>query len=702
MPNRLIREKSPYLRQHADNPVEWYPWEETAFAAAKRLNRPIFLSIGYSSCHWCHVMAKESFEDDETARLLNENFISIKVDREERPDVDALYMAVCQMLSGSGGWPLTVFLTPDRQPIFAGTYFPKDSRFGITGFKDLILRIAGAWKTNTRDLVGSAERIAAALSRAGDAPPGGPLGPEILDEAFHQLSSEYDHVHGGFGGSPKFPLAHRLFFLLRYADRTGNRRALEMVDETLLAMRRGGIFDQLGFGFHRYATDSGWRIPHFEKMLYDQALLTMAYTEAYQVTGREEFRRTVIETTSYVLRELASPEGGFFTSEDADSEGEEGRFYLWDAGEIRSSLTPAEAEFAVRFFGLRPEGDLAAAADPNPASHVLRLGPSPAALAEELGISSREFLKRAAAVRAHLRAVRARRPRPFKDTKILTDWNGLMIAALTKAARALDRDELAASAEKAVAFIRRRLNTDGILRHRYAEGEAAVAAFLDDYAFLIWGLIEVYETGYDPDRLAWALRLTEDLMDHFWDEAGGGFFLTRRESRDLPLRRKEVYDGALPSGNSVMVGNLLRLGRLTGRPELEKAAGKIVDAAADRIARTPGAHTQFLCGLDFAFGPSREIAVVGAPGDSSTRRLLEPLRKRFLPRETVILRPADEESPAILELAPYVRAMTAVNGRPTAYVCSNFHCASPTTNPKTLLEALENRKSRSASEEKKR
>ena len=694
MPNRLILEKSPYLRQHADNPVMWYPWDEAAFDLAKRLNRPIFLSIGYSSCHWCHVMEKESFEDEETARLLNEGFISIKVDREERPDVDAHFMAVCQMLSGSGGWPLTIFLTPDRQPFFAGTYFPKDGRFGITGFKELILRIAGAWKTNTRDLVGSAERIAAALLPTGDGPPGGPLGPEILDEAFNQLSGEYDHVHGGFGGAPKFPLAHRLFFLLRYADRTGNRRALEMVEDTLLAMRRGGIFDQLGFGFHRYATDSGWRLPHFEKMLYDQALLTMAYTEAYQVTGREEFRRTVIETTSYVLRELASPEGGFFTSEDADSEGEEGRFYLWDPGEIRSSLTPAEAEFAVRFFGLRPEGESALSAAPNPARQVLRLGQSPAALAGELGISSKELLKRAAAVRARLGAVRARRPRPFKDTKILTDWNGLMIAALAKAARALGRDKLAASAEKAVGFIRRRLVSGGTLRHRYAEGEAAITAFLDDYAFLIWGLIEVYETGYDPEQLAWALQLTEDLMDHFWDEARGGFFLTHRQSRDLPLRRKEVYDGAVPSGNSVMVGNLLRLGRLTGRPELEKAAGKIVDATSDRLARAPGAHTQFLCGLDFALGPSHEIAVIGAPGDPDTRRLLEPLRKRFLPRETVILCPADEESPSILELAPYVRTMTAVKGRPTAYVCADFRCASPTTDPKTLLEALENRKSR--------
>jgi hypothetical protein len=495
MPNRLIGEKSPYLRQHADNPVHWYPWGEEAFKAAERLDRPIFLSIGYSSCHWCHVMEKESFEDGETARLLNEAFISIKVDREERPDIDAHYMAVCQMLTGSGGWPLSIFLTPGRQPFFAGTYFPKERRFGLIGFKDLITRIAEAWKTRPRDLMGSAERIAAALRQTTETPPVEALGRQALDDAFDQLSKEFDSVHGGFGGAPKFPLAHRLFFLLRYADRAGNRRAVEMVDKTLLAMRRGGLFDQLGFGFHRYSTDPGWRIPHFEKMLYDQALLIMAYTEAFQVTGREEFRGTVEETTSYVLRELVSPEGGFFTSEDADSEGEEGRFYLWDAAEVRSSLAPGEAELALRIFGLPPETGLGAATGADAGKSVLLFEPAFPALAEEGGISEGELSRSVAALRARLLAIRERRPRPFKDTKILTDWNGLMIAALAKAGRALGRDDFAAAAAKAVAFVRRRLYPGEQLMHRYAGGEAAIAAFLDDYAFLIRGLIEVYETG---------------------------------------------------------------------------------------------------------------------------------------------------------------------------------------------------------------
>jgi uncharacterized protein len=688
MPNRLIGEKSPYLLQHADNPVNWHPWGEEAFGAAERLDRPIFLSLGYSSCHWCHVMEKESFEDGETARLLNEAFISIKVDREERPDIDAHYMAVCQMLTGSGGWPLSIFMTPDRQPFFAGTYFPKERRFGLSGFKDLITRIAEAWKTRPRDLMGSAERIAAALRETAEAPPAESPGRKTLDDAFDQLSNEFDPVHGGFGGAPKFPLAHRLLFLLRYADRTGNRRAVEMVEKTLLAMRRGGLFDQLGFGFHRYSTDPGWRIPHYEKMLYDQALLTMAYTEAYQVTGREEFRGTVEETTSYVLRELVSPEGGFFTSEDADSEGEEGRFYLWDAAEVRSSLAPGEAELAIRIFGLRPETGRGAAAGADAGQSVLRFPTPFSALAEERGISIGELSRRVAAVRTRLLEIRERRPKPFKDTKILTDWNGLMIAALAKAGRALGRDDFAAAAGRAVAFVRERLYPGEKLMHRYAGGEAAIAAFLDDYAFLIRGLIEVYETGGDPDPLAWALRLTDDVTDGFWDDNRGGFFLTHRDSRDLPLRRKDVQDGAVPSGNSVMFENLLRLGRLTGRPELERAAGRVADASAAGVSLAPAAHTQFLCGLDFALGPSREIVVIGAPEDPDTRKLLRPLRESFLPRDSVVICPPDAGSAAIFELVPHARTMTAVGGRPTAYVCSGFHCQSPTTDARVLLASL--------------
>jgi uncharacterized protein YyaL (SSP411 family) len=689
MPNRLIREKSPYLLQHAHNPVQWYAWGEEAFAAAKTLDKPVFLSIGYSSCHWCHVMEKESFADEEVARLLNDLFISIKVDREERPDIDAHYMAVCQLLGGGGGWPLTVFLTPNRLPFLAGTYFPKESRFGLIGVKDLLLRVAEAWKTRRQDLVTSGERTAAALQQTIDQSPSGRLTPDTLDDAFTQLSGEFDDENGGFGRAPKFPLPHRLTFLLRYADRAKGRKAVEMVEKTLLAMRRGGIFDQLGFGFHRYSTDAGWLVPHFEKMLYDQALLAMAYAEAYQLTGRKEYRRSVEDIAAYVRRDLASGEGGFFTAEDADSEGEEGRFYLWDAEEIRSSLTPAEAEFAFRVFGIRPEGNFAEAGKPPAGKNVLRLSRAAGVLASELGISERRFLGRLDAVRAKLFRVRERRPKPLKDTKILTDWNGLMVGALAKAARALGRNDYAAAAKKAVEFIRRHLNPGGKLHHRYAEGEAAVPAFLDDYAFLIWGLIELYETGFEPDSLAWALHLTDHLMGHFWDEAGGGFFFTSGENQDMPLRRKEIYDGAVPSGNSVMVENLLRLGRLTGRTELDKKADEIAAAFAGKISQMPAGHTQFLCGLLFALGPAHEIVIVGRPEAPDTQRLLEPLWRKFLPRKTVLFRPADEESPPIVELAPYVKTMTMLEGRAAAYVCSHFRCEKPTTDPRHMLELLE-------------
>jgi hypothetical protein len=690
MANRLIREKSPYLRQHADNPVQWYPWGEEAFAAAKTSDKPIFLSIGYSSCHWCHVMEKESFMDEEVARLLNDGFVSIKVDREERPDVDAHYMAACQMLTGGGGWPLTIFMTPDRRPFMAGTYFPKESRFGLIGFGELISRVAQAWKTRRGELAEAGDRAAAALQPGGGPPPKERLSAKTLDDAFAELSAGFDEEHGGFGGAPKFPLPHRLTFLLRYAGRAKSRQAVEMVEKTLVEMRRGGIFDQLGFGFHRYATDAGWSVPHFEKMLYDQALLAMAYTEAFQLTGREEFRGTVEDIATYVQRDLSSEEGGFFIAEDADSEGEEGKFYLWDAGEVRSSLAPAEAEFAVRMFGLGPRGNRAGATGLPAGMNVLRLAAPPAILASQTGTPAKEFRARLDAVRTALLGIRGRRPRPFKDTKVLTDWNGLMIAALAKAARALGRADYGARARRAVEFIRRRLTSGANLYHRYAGGEAAVPAFLDDYAFLIWGLIELYEADFDPNNLVWALRLTDAAIGHFWDGAAGGFFFTADENRDLPSRRKEFYDGAVPSGNSVMIENLLRLGRLTGRADLDKKADELLAAAGSAVARLPAGHTQLLSGLDFVLGPSREIVIVGRPAGRDTRRLLETLGKKFLPRTTVLVRPADEESPPILELAPYARAMTMLEGRAAAYVCSDFRCQRPTTDPRRLLELLEN------------
>ena len=475
--NRLIREKSPYLRQHAHNPVAWYPWGEEAFGEAARTDRPVFLSIGYSTCHWCHVMERESFADEETARLMNEIFISVKVDREERPDIDAHYMAVCQLLTGSGGWPLTVILTPDKKPFFAGTYFPRESRFGLIGFKDLIHRVAEAWKFRRPELLGSAERIQATLEEAPEASGAGRISLDLLDRAESELGLQFDGEFGGFGSAPKFPTPHHLTFLLRQARRKKEDTLLAMAELTLRAMRRGGIFDHLGFGFHRYSTDRRWLVPHFEKMLYDQALLVIAYVEAYQFTRRPEYRRTVEEVLTYVGRDLRAPEGAFYTAEDADSEGQEGTFYLWKLAEVEAVLAPSEADLARQMFNLKPEGHFSGSDEGHQGKNVLHLG-WPPDVAVPAGIPIDDFKEGIASVRDKLFHRREQRPRPLKDTKILADWNGLMIAALAKAAWALDRPDYAQAAAQAAGFIRDHMTVKGRLHHRSADGEVAVPGFL--------------------------------------------------------------------------------------------------------------------------------------------------------------------------------------------------------------------------------
>ena len=687
--NRLIQEKSPYLRQHAHNPVSWFPWGEEAFREAGRTDRPIFLSIGYSTCHWCHVMERESFADEDIARLMNETFISIKVDREERPDIDAHYMAVCQVLTGGGGWPLTVILTPDKRPLFAGTYFPKESRFGLIGLKDLIGRIAEAWKSRRPELLSSTERIRAALHEPAEAPEGPKISSAVLDQAATDLAAQFDAEFGGFGSAPKFPTPHHLTFLLRQARRKNDRKALAMVEKTLQAMRRGGIFDHLGFGFHRYSTDRRWLVPHFEKMLYDQALLAMAYTEAYQFTGQDEYRRTGEEILTYVRRDLRSLEGAFYTAEDADSEGKEGKFYVWELGEIEAVLSPSEAEFAKSVFNLRPEGNFAEPGGRHSGQNILYLGRPPELTAASLGLSEEDFQEQISRLGGRLFGRREHRPRPLKDTKILADWNGLMIAALAKAALAFGRTDYAEAAATAAAFIRDKMTVKGKLYHRSAEGEVAVPAFLDDHAFLIWGLLELYAATFEAGYLSWAAGLTEDAIRAFWDEKAGGFFFTSADHHeDLPLRRKELSDGALPSGNSVMVSNLLRLGRLLGRPDLEAKAGRLIEVFSGKISQYPAAYTQLLCGLDFAPGPSREVVVVGRTGAPDTQALFDVLRKEFIPNTVVLFRPAEESDPKIVKLAPFAAAMKSLGDRATAYVCSNYHCERPTTNPEELRSLL--------------
>ena len=572
--NRLIREKSPYLLQHAYNPVDWYTWGDEAFEKARKEDKPIFLSIGYSTCHWCHVMEHESFEDTEVARLMNEAFVSIKVDREERPDLDHVYMTVCQMMTGAGGWPLNVILTPDRKPFFAGTYFPKESRFGRLGMMDLAPRIEELWRTQREQVLQSASKIMLALRQVPDSSPGQVPGKDVLDSAYQQLAERFDPVQGGFSQAPKFPTPHNMLFLLRYWKRTGETRALEMVEKTLQAMRLGGIYDHVGFGFHRYSTDAEWLVPHFEKMLYDQAMLAMAYTEAYQATGKSEYAKTAQEIFAYVLRDMTAPNGGFYSAEDADSEGVEGKFYVWNLEDIDRVLESGEADLVKRVFNAKLSGNFEEEATGRlTGSNILHQKSSLSEVASELKLSREELEERLQEARKKLFAAREKRIHPHKDDKILTDWNGLMIAALSKGAQAFDQPKYADAARKAADFIFKTMrDPSGRLLHRFRDGEAALHAHVDDYSFLIWGLLELYEASFDVHYLQSALTLNDDFMAHFWDAGGGGLYFTADDAEELLLRKKEIYDGATPSGNSVAALNLLRLARITANADLEQRA----------------------------------------------------------------------------------------------------------------------------------
>ncbi len=688
--NRLIHEKSPYLLQHAHNPVDWYPWSPEAFEKARSENKPIFLSIGYSTCHWCHVMERESFEDTEVAKLMNEAFVSIKVDREERPDIDDIYMTVCQMMTGSGGWPLTILLTPDKKPFFAATYIPKESRFGRLGMLELIPRIQELWKTQNERVRRSAEEVAAALAQISHTPSGEGLGEDALHIAFEQLSRSFDEQHGGFGTSPKFPTPHHLTFTLRYWKRFSHEKALAMVKKTLQAMRLGGIYDHVGFGFHRYSTDAEWLLPHFEKMLYDQALLAMAYTEAYQATGKMEYEQTAREILTYVLRDMTSPEGGFYSAEDADSEGEEGKFYIWTKGEIRETLSQEEAELVIRLFNVEDEGNFPdEATRRKTGQNILHLKQPLRKLSRELGIDEMELLNRLEAARAKLFAARERRVHPHKDDKILTDWNGLMMAALAKGAQVFDELHYAEAAQRAADFVlREMLDSDGRLLHRYRQGDAAVPAFLDDYAFFIWGLLELYETTFEVHCLETALELNGVLLQHFWDEQQGGFFFTADDAEGLLVRKKEIHDGAVPSGNSVAMWNLLRLGRMTANPELEERAAQIARAFSQSVSQSPAAHTQLLTALAFALGPSHEVVIAGDLKARDTQQMLRALRSAFIPNKVVLFRSGVEQTPEITHLAKYTKELMSQDGKATVYVCQNYQCHLPTTDTHKMLELM--------------
>ncbi|MDI3328115.1 MAG: thioredoxin domain-containing protein [Alicyclobacillaceae bacterium] len=672
-PNGLIREKSPYLLQHAYNPVDWMPWSEAAFDKAVAEDKPIFLSIGYSTCHWCHVMERESFEDAEVAELLNRHFVSIKVDREERPDIDHLYMTVCQAMTGQGGWPLTVFMTPEKEPFFAGTYFPKHSRYGRPGLLDLLRRVAELWEADRERLRRTGKEIVRQTAPAVNPAARGEIGAGALTRAFDHFLSSYDQTYGGFGRPPKFPRPHDLMFLLRYWARTGREEALQMVEGTLEGMRRGGIWDHVGFGFSRYSTDRQWLIPHFEKMLYDNALLALAYLEAFQATGRARWARVAREIFAYVLRDMTGPEGAFYSAEDADSEGEEGKFYVWRPEEIRRVLGEERGRIACRYFGVTGEGNFE-----NGASVLNLVDTDPKAIAREFGMAPEVLEEGMEQARRKLWEAREGRVRPHKDDKILTGWNGLMIAALARGHRVLGDTEYLSAASRAADWIWRAMRrSDGRLLARYRDGEAGIPGYLDDYAFYLWGLLELYQAS---GEIRWASRAAElagDAWRLFWDDRDGGCFLTGSDAGDLWARPKEVYDGATPSGNSVLALDLLLLARLTGDPRWEERAEAQLKAFAGAVNQYPAGYTFFLTAWDFALGPSQEIVVAGDPDDPERERLEAEVRSLFLPRAVWVVKPSGEAGERVAEVAPWVEEYRPLNGRTAIYICRGFSCEQP-------------------------
>jgi len=635
-------------------------------------------------------MEHESFENEKTAALMNGTFVSIKVDREERPDIDHMHMAVAQMMTGRGGWPLNVIMTPDRKPFFAGTYFPKESRFGRIGLDDLCRRITELWSTQRDDVLQSANKILAALKQVPDEQPGEALDKSVLETAFRQLSQRYDTHLGGFGEAPKFPTPHNMLFLLRYWKRTGDPSALDMVEKTLQALRRGGIYDHVGFGFHRYSTDAEWLVPHFEKMLYDQAMLAMAYLEAYQATGKQQYARTAEEIFTYVLRDMTAPQGGFYSAEDADSEGEEGKFYVWKLEEVRKILDEREAEIITEAFNLNPRGNFREEATGRiTGNNIPHMRISLDQVARTLGISeenARNIVERA---REKLFEARDKRIHPHKDDKILTDWNGLMIAALSKGARVLGKPVYAQAAGKAAEFVLGTLrNGSGRLLHRYRDGDAGLPAHVDDYAFFIWGLLDLYEATFDASYLSTAQDLNAEFLKRFWDPQLGGFYFTADDSEDLIVRKKEIYDGATPSGNSVAALNLLRLGRIAAAPGLEEKAERIGRAFSGSVKQFPSAYTQLMMAVEFGLGPSREVVIAGDPDATDTDLMLKQLRRQFLPHTIVLFRPMDHARPEITRIATYTDGQTSIDGKATAYVCRDYNCELPTTDTDKMLELV--------------
>jgi len=665
--NRLIHEKSPYLLQHAYNPVDWYPWGDEAFEKAKAENKPIFLSIGYSTCHWCHVMERESFEDEEVADILNEYFVAIKVDREERPDIDHIYMTFCQAMTGHGGWPLTIIMTPDKKPFFAGTYFPKNDKYGMPGLISILKSVQNAWSENRDNLENLSDRIVNSVytEDENDDFRNEVLSESVIEDAYRQLEHLFDPVYGGFGSAPKFPAPHNMLFLLRYWYVSGKEKALEMVEKTLDSMHKGGIYDHIGFGFCRYSTDRKWLVPHFEKMLYDNALLAMTYAEAYQATKKDKYARIAKEIYKYIERDMTSPEGAFYSAEDADTEGVEGLFYLWTYDEVISVLGDEHGKRFCRMFDITPAGNFEGRNIPN---------------LIDAGDVDVDFIEKC---RNRLFETREKRKRPFRDDKVLTSWNALMAASFAIGGRILKDGHLTDIAKRAISFIKSRLmRDDGRLLARYRDGSADIPAFLDDYAFLQWAYIELYHSTYEPKYLIDAVAINDEINRLFLDDEKGGFYFYGNDAEKLIARPKDAYDGAMPSGNSVMAMNLLKLSRLTGNADFSDSFENLLSAFCEEISRNPAGYIYMLASFLGYLQPDRRTVITAGEPDNGFLPFVNAINDLYNPFDVSVI--YGERFRELESIMPEIKNYTIQQGKTLAYVCENFTCLEPVSDPDEL------------------
>jgi uncharacterized protein YyaL (SSP411 family) len=684
--NHLVNEKSPYLIMHSHNPVDWYPWGEAAFTEAKRSGKPVFLSIGYSACHWCHVMEKESFENEAVAQVLNDNYVSVKVDREERPDIDELYMKACQAMTGGGGWPLTIVMTPEKIPFFATTYIPRDGHFGMSGIISVLNAISAAWRDEQKEIQGITSTILKDIAAMEIVQPGEP-NIRYLDDAFRGLKKTYDEEFGGFEKSPKFPIPHKAIFLLRFWHDTGNAEALKMADRTLTNMMLGGIHDHIGGGFHRYSTDGQWILPHFEKMLYDQALISMAYVEAYQATGKDEYRKVARSTIEYVLKDLTSEHGAFCASEDADSEGVEGKFYTWTHEEIEEVLKDMRPEIFMQCFDVRPEGSIGSGLEGDIDRSLLHLTADLSTLATKFEMSPHELADHLDICAERLRSVRELRVRPAKDDKVLTDWNGLMIAALAKAGRAFGEERYLQAAKRAVDSIEGLLaSPEEGLYHMYREGEARVNGMLSDHAYYIWGLLELYQATFEYRYLDRALEYTKRTIDLFGDDRGGFYNSIARD--DLVLLSKEISDGAMPSANSVMAYDLATLSIILDDASLRDIAMASARYYNFYLSLVPDALSFFMMGLRMMLKPGQELVIAGDPNDEMTKAMIGSANSIYLPYTILRLNPFRKGKPSECRNLASLKDKKLIDGKTTAYLCQNGSCQAPTHDVVELMDML--------------